>query len=86
MTIIKDGDKYLMYYRGLPVLAGGTEDECTCYAESRDGIHWVRPNLGLYEVHGTRENNVVLHGQSPVSPQLQPFSGYPPRRRPHRAI
>lgn len=32
----------------------------TCYAESDDGIHWRRPSLGLHEVHGTRDNNVVV--------------------------
>ena len=31
-----------------------------CYATSGDGIHWQRPNLGLYQVMGTRENNVVI--------------------------
>jgi hypothetical protein len=30
------------------------------YATSRDGVHWERPNLGLYEVLGTRDNNVVV--------------------------
>jgi len=31
-----------------------------CYAVSPDGIHWERPNIGRYEVMGTKENNVVL--------------------------
>ncbi len=31
-----------------------------CYAESDDGIHWVRPNLGLHEYEGSRDNNIVL--------------------------
>ncbi|MEO8128876.1 MAG: hypothetical protein ABI822_17365 [Bryobacteraceae bacterium] len=31
-----------------------------CYAVSADGIHWDRPKLGLHEVAGTRENNVVI--------------------------
>ncbi len=31
-----------------------------CYATSLDGVHWDRPNLGLYEVTGARENNVVI--------------------------
>ena len=32
----------------------------TCYAESQDGVHWIRPNLRLFEVQGTFENNVIL--------------------------
>ena len=30
------------------------------YAESEDGIHWVKPNLGLVEYNGSRNNNLVL--------------------------
>lgn len=74
VTIIKDGGNYLMYYRGLPELKDeGTDGECTCLAESNDGIVWTRPNLGLYTVHGTLENNVVLHGQTPASHNFSPF-------------
>jgi len=59
-TILKDGETYRFYYRGMPE-ARHTEDvEVTCVAESRDGIHWTRPKLGLYEVQGARDNNVVL--------------------------
>lgn len=28
-----------------------------CYAESRDGIHWTKPNLGQLLFKGSRENN-----------------------------
>jgi len=31
-----------------------------CYATSQDGVNWERPNLGQYEVWGTKENNVVV--------------------------
>ena len=30
------------------------------YAESEDGIHWVKPNLGLVEYRGSRDNNLVV--------------------------
>lgn len=30
------------------------------YATSIDGIRWNRPNLGLFEFHGSSENNIVL--------------------------
>lgn len=29
------------------------------YAESQDGIHWTKPDLGLVESGGTRKNNLV---------------------------
>lgn len=60
-TVIKDGLLYRMYYRGLPVAdRDGSESESVCYAESKDGIAWIKPNLGLFQVKGTRANNVVL--------------------------
>ncbi len=31
-----------------------------CYAESEDGIYWVKPELGLHEFRGSRRNNIVL--------------------------
>ena len=31
----------------------------TCYAESEDGVHWIKPPLGQYEHHG-RDTNVIM--------------------------
>jgi hypothetical protein len=74
-TIIKDEDLYRAYYRG--GLPGNnkpyTDEEFTCYAESKDGIHWDKPNLSLYEVNGTFENNVVLANEAPVHHNFSPF-------------
>lgn len=85
VTVIKDGQRYLMYYRGLPEPKDETDSECTCLAQSGDGIRWQRPELGLYEVRGTRKNNVVLHGQAPFSHNFSPFldanPGAPPSQR-----
>lgn len=39
----------------------------TAYAESKDGIHWVKPSLGLVEFEGSRDNNILMlyaHGTS----------------------
>lgn len=30
------------------------------YAESKDGVKWTKPNLGLVEYNGNRDNNLVL--------------------------
>ena len=32
------------------------------YAESTDGINFIKPNVGLHSVNGSRENNVVIPG------------------------
>jgi hypothetical protein len=31
-----------------------------CYAESDDGIHWTKPELGLVEFNGNKKNNICL--------------------------
>ncbi|MFN0122480.1 MAG: hypothetical protein ACKV2V_18450 [Blastocatellia bacterium] len=73
-TVIKDGAVYRLYYRGLPVAKpDGSESETTCYAESRDGIHWTKPALGLFEVMGTRQNNVILANSAPLSHNFSPL-------------
>lgn len=64
-TIFRDGDVYRMYYRGShgDVKTGKTQHpEVTCYAESQDGIHFVKPKLGLVEWNGSKENNIILEG------------------------
>jgi len=74
VTVVHDGSLYRMYYRGLPTAGSdGSAAETTCYAESRDGKDWIKPNLGLHQVRGTRRNNVVLSGSSPFSHNFSPF-------------
>ncbi|MDX2029056.1 MAG: hypothetical protein SF339_00180 [Blastocatellia bacterium] len=73
-TVIRDGAVYRLYYRGLPMAkADGSESETTCYAESRDGINWTKPALGLFDVMGTRENNVILADSAPLSHNFSPL-------------
>ena len=31
-----------------------------CYAVSKDGIHWEKPDLGIIDFHGSKKNNIVL--------------------------
>lgn len=73
-TIIKDGDVYRLYYRGLPEAGkDGSSSETTCYAESEDGINWTRPDLGIYEVSGSRNNNIILADVAPITHNFSPF-------------
>jgi hypothetical protein len=74
VTVIKDEDRYRLYYRGLP-MAGkdGSAAEVTCYAESQDGITFTKPNLGLFDVSGSRDNNVILANLAPFSHNFAPF-------------
>ncbi len=64
-TIFQDGDLYRMYYRGSHAdekTLKSQHREVTCYAESRDGIHWTKPELGLFDWEGSKANNIILDG------------------------
>ena len=55
-TVILDGHRYRMWYR----TNFNQRPFYTGYAESLDGIHWSKPNLGLVEIEGSCDNNVVV--------------------------
>jgi len=78
-TVLKDGDTYRMYYRGHP--GSDWTKSVTCYAESRDGKTWTKPNLGLVEVNGTRDNNAILPTGEAFGPFLDDRPGIPPDER-----
>ncbi|MEZ6070358.1 MAG: hypothetical protein R3C10_08770 [Pirellulales bacterium] len=51
------------------------------YAVSRDGLHWERPNLGLHEYEGSKDNNIVIPGPWGVaSVHFDPRDPDPARR------
>lgn len=64
-TLIQDGGLFRCYYRGTHFdekLKKSAHEELTCFAESRDGITWTKPKLGLVEFRGSRDNNIILVG------------------------
>ena len=61
-SIIHNGEKYIMYYTAHGFgqnKAGNWPQQHICRAESTDGIHWEKPDFGIYEFRGTRHNNIV---------------------------
>jgi len=38
----------------------GFRDYGVCYATSKDGIHWDKPELGVIEYNGSKKNNIVI--------------------------
>lgn len=65
-SVIQEPDGLLrMWYMSFPTR---TPDELDCggygYAESRDGIHWEKPPLGVSEFRGSKDNNIFY----PMSP------------------
>ncbi|MHC4144552.1 MAG: alpha/beta hydrolase family protein, partial [Planctomycetota bacterium] len=47
--------------------------EVTCYAESSDGVHIIKPKLDLFAIKGSKSNNVILAGAAPVHHNFSPF-------------
>jgi hypothetical protein len=60
-TVLREADgRFRMWYGAM--LLGGSPKEGAgrlAYAESRDGLRWEKPSLGLVEFRGSRENNLV---------------------------
>ena len=53
----KQKEKFL-FQNGRAVETGGT---AMCYAESTNGFHWAKPNLGVFSFNGSKENNIVSY-------------------------
>jgi hypothetical protein len=79
-SVVQDGEVIRLYYRGSGGGSDASAEQVTCMAESRDGIHFARPKLGLIEVGGSRENNVVWKGIE--SHNFAPFIDGNPACRP----
>jgi len=66
-TVVQEGDLCRMYYSCFSEDQWNfAEAEVTwrdyaflCYAESKDGIHWHKPNLGIVEYDGSTDNNIL---------------------------
>ena len=63
-STIRVGDQFHMWYIGRvgrhPEWANYEGyDGRLCYASSRDGIHWTKPELGLVEYQGSTANNLA---------------------------
>jgi len=61
-SIIRENGKFRMWYAA----AGDGKNTGSksvpwrvAYAESEDGVHWTKPNLGLVEYNGDKDNNLV---------------------------
>lgn len=58
-TVTREGERLRMWYNCLTPTEDRGMRVMTCYAESRDGIQWDRPTLGLVEWKGSKANNIV---------------------------
>ena len=63
-SVVHEDGKFRMWYQAWmeDYWLKGNDTSKVCYAESRDGKNWVKPNLGLVEFNGSKDNNIVLDG------------------------
>lgn len=64
-TVMKTGDTFRMWYLGMvekEIKAGQAPGwwRPMCYAESKDGVKWTKPALGLVDYNGSKQNNICL--------------------------
>jgi len=58
VAVLKDGETFRMYY---PSDRGDSgEPSLVPVAESKDGIAWTRPELGLVDYKGSKQNNLIM--------------------------
>ena len=55
LTVMEDQGKLRMWY----TTRLNEKADLLAYAESTDGVHWTKPNLGSTEFEGAKENNLV---------------------------
>lgn len=55
----EDGTGYRMWYQGLSDIEGRNTGY-VLYAESPDGIQWQKPNLGIRDMVGSTQNNILF--------------------------
>ena len=65
-TLFEDDGRFRLYYNPwdrMSAVRGGEErptDRMLAYAESTDGVNWVKPRVGTVELEGSKDNNLVF--------------------------
>ncbi len=62
-TVLWDKGRLRMWHEAVGNREPDKPKHVNGYAESVDGIHWVKPSLGIYDWNG-RDNNLVAAGES----------------------
>jgi hypothetical protein len=61
-TVLHEGTRWRMWYGAYDHQYKRDDDACLCYAESPDGVRWTKPELGIEEYGGNKNNNILLSG------------------------
>ncbi|MDD3151191.1 MAG: hypothetical protein PHV68_10225, partial [Candidatus Gastranaerophilales bacterium] len=84
-VVFRDGNLFRMYYTAAQLTNSdgtkiGGHPNYACYAESKDGINWVKPDLGLFEFNGSGQNNIIW--SMPQFDNFTPFKDTNPKCKP----
>jgi len=66
-----DAKRFVMWYSSYPPQGkrdkrlSRTRRALVNYATSKDGLRWIKPNLGLYSFRGSKRNNIVYDLENP---------------------
>jgi hypothetical protein len=58
--VLHDEGRFRMWYGTMGASCGLEGASYLCYAESDDGFHWRKPELGLVEFGGSKANNILM--------------------------
>ena len=61
-AVLRIGNQWHLWYVAFDQSYGSDNDCHFCYARSRDGVHWEKPEIGLYFYHGNTNNNILMFG------------------------
>ena len=64
-TVLRTGNQWHLWYDAYDGNYRTDNDCYSCYAQSRDGVHWEKPSLGIYSYKGSKNNNILgfsVHG------------------------
>ena len=65
-SVMQHDGKFRLWYECYDVAGWPTTNDTSfCYAESVDGLRWVKPSLGLFNYHGSRSNNILFRQTGP---------------------
>ena len=68
-SVLREGGKFRMWYVAYDDDTANKMASArwrAAYAESDDGVHWTKPNLGLTAYRGNRNNNLILTDPAPL--------------------
>jgi len=88
-SVGEDEDGYKMWYQAFDNDQWSGGRSRMCYATSKDLIHWEKPNLGIIEFEGSKENNIIIedivNGSVFIDPHADPAERYKLVYTDHRA-